>query len=111
MVEAWFNVGYSWIPGTMLGVIGGLQGSLIGLFASKGKHKKLLLNLHYFLMSCCAGLLIAGIVAYFSGQPYGVWYALGHPGILGTIILGSLLPMILKFYKDAELRKSLAKDL
>ena len=115
MIESsnvWFNAAaYAWIPGTAVGLLGGLEGTLAGVLAPRGKGKILVLALHFGAMLLCAGLLLAGIVARVSGQPYGIWYGLGFPGLLGLVIFGSLTPVIVIRYRQAELRKSLAKDL
>jgi hypothetical protein len=95
--NVWFNAAvYAWIPGVL---------------APRGRGKALVLALHFGAMLLCAGLLLAGIVAKVKGQPYGIWYGLGFPGLLGLIIFGSLTPVLLIRYREAELRKSLAKDL
>jgi len=110
--NVWFNAAvYAWIPGTALGILGGLEGTLAGVLAPRGRGKALVFAVHFGAMLLCAGLLLAGIVAKVSGQPYGIWYGLGFPGLLGLIIFGSLTPVILRCYREAELRKSLAKDL
>jgi hypothetical protein len=113
MNELWFDPGlYAWIPGTLLGIIGGgVGGPLIGIFASRGKFKSLVLGFYSVVMGACAILFSFGISAYCVGQPYGVWYGLGFPGLLGLIIFGFLLPVVLNQYKQAELRKSIATDL
>jgi hypothetical protein len=38
MAERWFDaMQWAWLPGTLLGVLGGLWGSLAGVLAPKGK--------------------------------------------------------------------------
>ena len=112
MTEPWFNPNaYAWIPGTLLGVAGGLEGTLIGIWASKGKHRNLVMGMHCVLLLSCGALLVAGVVALLMGQPYGIWYGLGFPGLLGLFLLGSLTRMIRRRYTEAELHKSMAKDL
>jgi hypothetical protein len=112
MTEPWFNPNaYAWIPGTLLGVAGGLEGTLVGMFAPRGKLKSLVLGVHFAIMAICAVLLVAGVVALLAGQPYGVWYGLGLPGLLGLVIVGSLTPLVRRRYAEAELRKSMAEDL
>jgi hypothetical protein len=111
-VHVWFEPAlYAWIPGTALGVLGGLWGSLAGTLAPRGKAKLLVLGLHFGIVLACVGLLLASIIALAEGQPYGVWYGLGLPGLLGVIIIGGLTPVIFRRYREAELRRSLAKDL
>lgn len=90
---------------------GGLTGTLAGVLAPRGKGKTLVLAINFGAMVLCAGLLLAGIVAKVNGQPYGIWYGLGFPGLLGLIVFGSGTPVILIRYREAELRKLLAKDL
>jgi hypothetical protein len=112
MIEPWFDpVRYAWVAGTLLGVLCGLEGTLAGLCAPRGKCKGLVLGVHFGMLAFAVVLLAAGIAAYFARQPYGVWYGLGFPGLLGLVIVGSLTPVVLKAYRMADLRKSLAKDL
>ena len=65
----------------------------------------------YTILGTCLLLLALSIVAFLSGQPYGVWYGLGLPGVVGTIVMGSLLPLIKLRYRQAEERKMKAQDL
>ena len=112
MTEPWFDPNaFAWIPGTLLGVAGGIEGALVGSFAPTGKLKTLVMAVHFAIIAICCILLIVGIVALVTGQPYGVWYGLGFPGMLGLVILGSLTPLVRKRYAEAELRKSMAEDL
>jgi hypothetical protein len=112
MIEPWFNPNlYAWIPGTFLGLLGGLLGTLGGIFAPRGKHRGLVLGVFAFSMLYSAGLLAAAIVALCQGQPYGIWYGLGLPGVLGLIIFGVNLPTMLNTYRMAEERRMQAQDL
>ena len=97
--------------GCTLGGLGALVGTLAGLFAPKGKYKKLVLGVLIFESVLSLILLILGIIAYLSGQPRGVWYGFGYCGLLCTVMFGIGFPVILKRYRDAELRKSMAEDL
>ena len=112
MNNAWFNPNlYGWIPGTFIGVMAGLEGALIGVLASRGKAKKFILAFHFSIIGISLLLLISGIIALISKQPYGVWYGLSLAGMLGTIILGSLTPVVLRKFKDAEMRKTMSQDI
>jgi len=113
MMEPWFDPNaYGWLPGTLLGVIGGgIGGPLMGACAPRGKCKRLVMSFLFGGMALCLISLIFGIIALAVGQPYGVWYGLGLPGILGLTIFGSLTPVVRKRYQQAELRKSMAGDL
>ena len=112
MTEQWFDANlYAWIPGTLLGVAGGILGSLAGILATRGKAKGLVLAFHWLGIGVSAILLIAGVAAFILGQPYGVWYGLGLPGLLGITVFGALLPVLLKRYRAAEERRLAAHDL
>jgi len=112
MIEPWFNPNaYAWIPGTLLGVAGGIEGTLAGVCASRGKCRTLVMAVHYAILLICCLLLAVGVVALTTGQPYGIWYGLGFPGLLGLIIFGPLTWVVRKRYREAELHKSMAEDL
>lgn len=112
MSEPWFNPNYfAWIPGTLLGVLGGTWGGLAGMMAPRGKAKGLVLGLGFGLLAASALLLVVAVVAWAQGQPYGVWYGLGLPGIIGPVVLGANLPNIVRVYRMAEGRKMEARDL
>lgn len=112
MNEVWFDPNvYSWIPGTLYGTLGGLWGGVAGSLAPRGSAKRLVLGLGYLFIVIGLALLLMSIVAYLTGQPYGIWYGLGLPGLLGLVLFPSLLPVVLARYREAEERKLRAKDL
>lgn len=112
MTEPWFDPNrYAWVFGTALGVLGGLLGSLAGSLAPRGKAKPLVMGLFLVTMAACAVMLVAGVVGFFQGQPYGVWYGLGLPGVIGLLVLGGLLPVVQTRYREAEQRRLSATDL
>lgn len=106
MTAPWFDPNlYAWIPGALLGLIGGgIGGPLIGTCASRGRHKKPVIAFLIVVLDACAALLAAGIFAWSKGQPYGVWYGLGFPGLLGLLLFGSITPLVLRRYREAEAR-------
>jgi uncharacterized membrane protein YeaQ/YmgE (transglycosylase-associated protein family) len=112
MHEPWFNeMLCGWIPGTVLGILGGLEGALAGTLAPQGKCKRLVLGFHFSVMGACLVLLVLGIVAFAIEQPHGVWYGLGLPGLLGLALFGWMTPLLFRRYREAALRKSGVKDL
>ena len=112
MIEAWFDPAVAWIPGMLLGVVGGaVGGPLAGYFAPRGKFKKQVLGFYYMILAISAVLFVAGIAALVSGQPYAVWYGLGFPGLLCLIIFGVLIGVVSKRYREAEMRRSIAEDI
>ena len=109
MSEPWFDPNlYAGIGGAVVGAGGAVLGPLAGILAPKGKCKRLVLGLHVGLIAVSLGLLVAGIVALAAKQPYGVWYGLLLPGVIGTFVFGALLPVIRMRYRQAEMRKSMA---
>ena len=112
VVEPWIHPGWiGGILGSAVGILGGVVGALTGVFASRGKATKLTLGVNAFAFLLSFVSLVAGIVAFLSGQPYGVWFGFGYGGLLGTIIFGVLFGVILKRAREAELRISMLEDL
>ena len=112
MNDLWFSPAhYSWLPGTVLGCMCGLWGALVGILGPRGKAKLLVVWLGRVLFASSLFLLVAGGVAFVSGQPYGIWYGLGLPGMVGTIVIGCNLPMLTRVYRQAEERRISAQDL
>ena len=110
--NAWFDAAsYAWIPGTALGCLAGLWGALGGVLAPAGKAKLLVVGLGGTLIAASLALLVTGVVALVAGQPYGVWYGFGLAGLIGTIVVPCLMPVILVRYRQAELRRIEAEDL
>ena len=102
---------FAWLPGTAFGCLGGLWGSLAGVLAPKGRARGLVLGFGWGLLVLGVLLLVAAVVAWALGQPYGVWYGLGLPGVIVPIVLGVNLPMVRAAYRRAEERKLSAGDL
>ncbi len=99
MNDVWFNPNiYGWIPGTILGVAGGLFGAFVGVFVPKRMFRKAIIAGMISIMCISAVLLVLGIVAYLSNQPRGVWYSLGLPGGLVICVFSPHFIKILKFY-------------
>ena len=112
MAEPWLHPGMiGGILGGTMGLLGAITGTLGGVLAPKGKAKKLVLGVELFSLALSLILLVIGIVAYLAGQPRGVWLAFGYAGLLCTVIFGIGYVVILKRYRDAELRKSMSEDL
>jgi peptidoglycan/LPS O-acetylase OafA/YrhL len=110
--EPWFDANaYAWIPGTMLGLFGALLGTLMGVLGPRGKGRGLLRGLFAGGFVGCSALAVAGVAALALGQPYGVWYGLLLPGVLGVGILLALRPALRRTYEHAEARRMEAHDL
>jgi MFS family permease len=111
MNEPWFNPNlYAWIPGTLLGFLGGTIGGLAGWLAPKGRGKALVLGGMGLLIGYSAVMLAIGVFAFLTGQPYGIWYGFGLAGVIGLLVLGINYPVVRKRYREAEERRMNAQD-
>jgi hypothetical protein len=112
MNEPWFDPArYAWLAGTLVGVFGGVWGSLVGVCASRGRARGLVVGFFRTAVLCFAALAAAGLVALVAGQPWGVWFFLGLPGVLGLLIFLPLRRVMTVAYAQAEARRMQAKDL
>ena len=112
MSEPWFDANqYAWIPGTAIGVLGGLWGALSGMLGSRGKARSLIMGMWSVLIVASVVLLTAGIVALVQGQPYGVWYGLALAGFCGVAVLSPLVFVVRHAYRQAETQRLQARDL
>jgi hypothetical protein len=112
MNDPWFNANlYGWIPGTAIGVLVGLWGSLVGAVAPRGRFRGLVVGGSWALLLASAVLLSLGLIALVSGQPYGVWYSLSLAGAIGLPVTGVGVTLIPRVYRAAEERKLAARDL
>ena len=112
MSDPWFNPNlYAWIPGTAFGVLGGLWGGLAGTLAPRGRGRRLVLGSCWALVIASALLLALAVAAIACGQPWGVWYGLGLPGVLGLLVIPPNLFVIRRRYRQAEERGMAVRDL
>jgi CBS-domain-containing membrane protein len=108
MNTPWFDPNLAWIPGTVLGIIGGIFGATIGCLIPLSRMKKRPIGMKYIkvayilFLGGSAAMLFAGIAAFISGQPYGIWYGLGLAGLIGVIVFGSLYSLIIHLPKQIE---------
>jgi len=112
MVEPWFDPNrYAWIPGTVYGLAAGYMGAMVGFLVPKGRGRGFILKAWYTLWAVALALLAVGVAAIVAGQPWGVWFALLLPGVVGTLVIGANTFVILKSYHVVEQRRLAAKDL
>ena len=112
MNEPWFDPNlYAWIPGTAFGCVAGLWGSAVGLCAQRGKAEGVVMAMGWCLAAVALAMLAVAVTAWALRQPYGIWYGLGLPGLLGTILLPSLMPVARNAYRQAQARRMQAADL
>jgi hypothetical protein len=112
MNEPWFNPSlYAWLPGTVYGCTVGALGAIAGICAPRGKARGLVIGGMWLAIVIAAAFLAIALVAFFSGQPYGVWYALGLPGVIGLFVVGFNLPTVARVYRAAEERRMKSEDM
>ena len=111
-VEPWFNS--PWLPGTILGsgvgILGGIYGTVLGICAPRGAARGFVFALHWGLVALGSLLAITGVVALTRGQPYGVWYPLLLSGVILTLVVGCLTPVLRLRYRQAEHRRLEAEE-
>lgn len=101
---------YAWLPGTLIGVMAGLWGSLCGLLVPRGKGRRVVMALGTVILACALVMLLQGIVRLVQGAPYAEWYPSILPGIVGTAVLGSLLPVVRARYAAQERERMAARE-
>ena len=106
----WWNASEGGWIGGILGIVLGVFGALIGTLASTGRGRRLAIPLMVGGVIVCALLLIVGVIAWGSGQPYAVWYPLILSGAIGVCVMGSLLPVMKRRVEELEMRKMTALD-
>lgn len=92
------------------GALCGTLGSLMGWLVPKGKGRGFVVTTMVLIVAVSSVALVAGIVAYFSGQHFWVYYPLLLTGFIGTVVMGSLLRMVRAQYEQVEMRKMEAQD-
>jgi len=89
--DAWFDESFAWLPGTvwgvLIGIFGGVCGVLSGIFRQSKTAIEVLRCGYWIFLSGSVGFLIAGMIAWITGQPYGVWHGLSLPGLIGLAVL------------------------
>lgn len=100
------------LAGSILGGVGGGgTGALIGVCAPRGKFKRLVLGFQIGWVLCGLACLGTGIVAMIVGQPGHVIQPFVLVGGILTAVMGSLLPVTLKVYRQAEMRRLAVEEL
>ena len=112
MSEPWYDANlWGWLPGTTVGVLGGVWGSLAGVLGPRGKGKAVIWGGFVGLLVCGAAMFVAGIYALANDQPYGVWYGLLLPGIVSLLVVGPLGFVMRAAARRADERRMQAQEL
>lgn len=104
----WTSQNAGWI-GAGVGIVGGLLGSFVGIGAgtltSSKRGRALLLGTMYASILLGIAALALGGVAILLDQPYHVWYPPLIAGLILTIVIGSLTPIVRMRCRQAEQRQ------
>lgn len=99
------------IGGSLVGVIGGVFGTVVGLCAPRGIARGPVLATHAVLVVLGGVVLVAGVAAAVLGQPSHVYFPLLLGGLILSVVMGPLLPVVRARYRQAEARKLEAESL
>ncbi len=111
-MEPWYDPNlYGWIPGTVFGCLGGGLGAATGRLASRGKARGVIMALWTVWLGVAGVLFVLAAWALWVGQPYGVWYGLGLPGVLGFAIGVPICLSMRRAYTAWEMKRMDAEDL
>lgn len=105
MAEPWFDPNHwAWLPGTLLGCLGGLWGSVTGILVPRRQGQALVYGLGMLVIALATASVIVGLIALAEGQPFGVWFFLVGPILPADIVMLVLLCLVPRFYRLAEQR-------
>ena len=115
MAEPWFDENtfgalFGGIVGGGGGTLLGLWGGLAGTLAPQGKAKGLVLGLAWAFVGLGAVVACGGLVALVAGQPFHIWLWPCQIGFLILLIVGCVIPAIRRRYAEAEARKLQAEQ-
>jgi len=75
---------WAWLPGTLVGVLAGLWGTLLGVLAPKAIGRRWLMGYGFALLGLGVVFLVLGIVLAVSGWSWDASYGLLLPGIIAN---------------------------
>ncbi len=107
---AWWSDQSAGLFGGLAGTGIGVLGALIGILASCGRGRSVVVSICGLMIIGGVVTLAAGVFALLRTQPYAVYYPLLLGGVLCTILPAALLPTIRRRYQELELRRMNAMD-
>jgi len=106
----WWGTRGGGVVGAAVGLMCGVYGGVMGILASWARGRRLSIPFMVGGLVVCGLMLIAGLVAWGSGQPYAVWYPLLLSGTISGTVTGILLPVLKRRLEEDELRQMTALD-
>jgi len=109
----WWTERGGGLVGAILGCFGGLIGCLGGIggtLAARGRGRWFVHTVLIFMVVTGAALLVVGLVAVGTQQPYHVYYPFLLGGFLFFVLGMVFIPVMRKRYAESELRKMQAMD-
>jgi hypothetical protein len=108
MNDGWFSVEFSrnFVWFSLLSLL-----SVLSLFVERGRHRTLVLSMWtaaFVLGVICLGACAVGLA---TGQPSHVLRPLLVVGVVVTVVFGATFDSIRRAYQEAELRKTIARDI
>jgi Mn2+/Fe2+ NRAMP family transporter len=85
--------------------------SLMSIYVDRGRHRILVLSIWTAALAIGVSCLVACVVGFAIGQPNHVLRPLLIVGVVTTGVFGATLVSIRHSYQEAELRKTLARDI
>jgi len=104
-------VSWAWAPGTLLGVVAGTWGSLVGVLVPRGRGRGPIMWSGVTLLAASALMLGLGLGLLSIGCEYAAWYPWTLSGGIGIFVMFPLVPMTTVFYRQIEARRLQAMDL
>jgi hypothetical protein len=103
MAEPWFDANsWAWLPGTVLGCLCGLWGSLAGTLVPRGQGRIVVYGVGLLAVALATAAVIAGLVGLVNGQPFNVWFYLVIPLLPLDAMLVVFLCLLPRLYRQAE---------
>lgn len=96
--------GLGGLLGAAVGILGGLWGAMAGALAPSGKARRPVMGTGYVLLLAGIALALAGLAMLITGTPCHQWYAFMLAGGILTVVLGVVLPVVSRRYREAEAR-------
>lgn len=116
MSEPWYDPNmfgalFGSIVGGGGGSLAGILGALAGTLAPRGIGRPWILGAMWCFVAVGIALFGLGLYALLMGQPFGIWYGPLLSGVIFTIVVGCLIPVVRMRYRQAEERRLQAEGL